>query len=459
LSRPRLLLGFYGDDFTGSTDVMEALALSGVKTRLFLVPPTPEQVARFSDLEAVGVAGLARSMSPAEMDGHLPPVFRSLSGLNPAIVHYKICTTFDSSPTVGSIGHATEIGSAVLPGPFVPLLVGAPVLGRYCVFGNLFARSGGDSDVFRLDRHPTMRHHPVTPMDEADLRLHLGKQTARPIRLFDARKYDLDVAAQGEALRSLVGTDAPILLFDVLSDSHLAPIGHHLWHSAGERPLFVVGSSGVEYALTAYWRQAGRLTAAPATAAAAPVDRLLTVSGSCSPVTARQIDRACAEGTVELPLTPEQLLGDGPRESRLGGIVDEAARLLSAGKSVLLHTCRGPDDPRVPEVAARLKQRASRGDPSRPGELLGTTLGWLLLQVLSRTGLRRAAVTGGDTSGYVAQAMGIESLSFVAKMAPGSPLCRIDAPHSPIDGIEMVFKGGQVGRDAFFHHVAQGFQD
>ncbi|HMB48390.1 MAG TPA: four-carbon acid sugar kinase family protein, partial [Afifellaceae bacterium] len=35
-----LLLAFYGDDFTGSADAMEALTINGVKTALFLGHPT-----------------------------------------------------------------------------------------------------------------------------------------------------------------------------------------------------------------------------------------------------------------------------------------------------------------------------------------------------------------------------------------------------------------------------------
>jgi uncharacterized protein YgbK (DUF1537 family) len=57
-----------------------------------------------------------------------------------------------------------------------PLVVGAPALGRYVVFGHLFARAG--DEIVRLDRHPTMRVHPSTPMHESDLRRHLGMQTA-----------------------------------------------------------------------------------------------------------------------------------------------------------------------------------------------------------------------------------------------------------------------------------------
>src|SRR3546814_4722054 len=74
-----------------------------------------------------------------------------------------------------------EIGARQFGG-VVPIVVGAPHLGRYVVFGNLFAVAGGD-EVFRIDRHPTMARHPVTPMHEADLRRHLAAQTDMPIAL------------------------------------------------------------------------------------------------------------------------------------------------------------------------------------------------------------------------------------------------------------------------------------
>ena len=138
----QLLLAFYGDDFTGSTDVMEALTRAGIRTVLFLESPSPEQLQHFEGLQALGVAGVSRTMSPAEMDTELYPVFQQLRALGTPIVHYKVCSTFDSSPSVGSIGHAIDLGQQIFKSPFVPLVVGAPVLGRYCVFGNLFARSG-----------------------------------------------------------------------------------------------------------------------------------------------------------------------------------------------------------------------------------------------------------------------------------------------------------------------------
>ena len=58
----RLLLSFYGDDFTGSADAMESLSLNGVRSVLFLSPPAPELLReKFADVEAVGVAGASRA--------------------------------------------------------------------------------------------------------------------------------------------------------------------------------------------------------------------------------------------------------------------------------------------------------------------------------------------------------------------------------------------------------------
>ena len=44
-----LVLSYYGDDFTGSTDVMESLTFAGVKTVLFMAPPSAEQIVQFEN--------------------------------------------------------------------------------------------------------------------------------------------------------------------------------------------------------------------------------------------------------------------------------------------------------------------------------------------------------------------------------------------------------------------------
>src|SRR3954451_12912248 len=97
-------LTFYGNDFTGSSGVMEVTAFAGLPTVLFLNPPTPERLSRFAGHRVIVIAGVARSQSPSWMDRHLPPVCELLRSMNAPVVHYKVCSTFDSAPHVGSIG-------------------------------------------------------------------------------------------------------------------------------------------------------------------------------------------------------------------------------------------------------------------------------------------------------------------------------------------------------------------
>jgi uncharacterized protein YgbK (DUF1537 family) len=426
-----LQLAFYGDDFTGSTDVLEALSLAGWKTLLFLEPPGPQELASFDGLDAIGIAGNSRSWPPETMELRLAPVFERIRALSPRMVHYKICSTFDSSPEVGSIGRALEIGRRVFGARLVPILAAAPILGRYCAFGHLFARSGLDSPVFRLDRHPTMSRHPVTPMRESDLLLHLSRQTSVAASLFDLSELNRPDVEQN--FRSRLASHDGALLFDLVDGHQLATIGNLLRLAAEEsRPLFLIGSSGIEYALTA--------------AAASPlsrpqpsrVDQMLVVSGSCSPVSDRQMTWAVENGYREIPLDPAALLTSG------GALAHEAAtealRLLDRGASVLLHTCRGPEDPRLASGKACL--RSAQGGEG--GEPLGEQLALLLHEILSRRPVPRVMVIGGDTSAYTGLRLGIRYLEFVAPIEPGGPLCRA-AGAGPADGASIVFKGGQVG--------------
>src|SRR5262245_8089662 len=182
-TRSELLLAFYGDDFTGSTDAMEALAVSGLRTVLFLSPPTPAFLrSKFPDLRCIGVAGTSRAMSPAEMDEQLDPVLCELWALGAPLTHYKVCSTFDSAPEIGSIGHVADlVRSKLTPGATISGFDGPPPPRRHTVFGNHFAAAG--DEIFRLDRHPTMSRHPTTPMHEADLRVHLSDQTRASVGL------------------------------------------------------------------------------------------------------------------------------------------------------------------------------------------------------------------------------------------------------------------------------------
>jgi uncharacterized protein YgbK (DUF1537 family) len=450
-------LAFYGDDFTGSTDALEVLALAGWRTALFLEPPSAARLAEYPELQAVGVAGRTRSLGPAAMEAELRPAFAALKALGALHVHYKVCSTFDSSPTLGSIGRAVDVGADVFRAPFVPLLVGAPALGRYCLFGNLFARMGIGSDgpIYRLDRHPSMSRHPVTPAHESDLRLHLGRQTAKRIGLFDVLQLRLPEAEAHAALRSAVEGGAEVVLFDLVYPEQLALVGALIDRWAGPgRPLFSVGSSGIEMALTAEASALGRVQPAGRWPESEPTGPILVGSGSCSPVTEEQIARAVAGGFAEVALdTAAVAAGESDRAERDASAAATAA--LKAGRSVIIHTSRGSADPRLGPTASVLARTGAGGDAGpASAEVLGHALGRALRAVIERTGVRRLVIAGGDTSSYAARALGVEAVEMTAPLTRGAPLCRVRAPGSPADGREVSFKGGQVGAPDFLLRAA-----
>lgn len=447
----KLLLAFYGDDFTGSTDAMEALALSGLRTVLFLAPPSPQLLRdKFPDLRCLGVAGTSRAMSPAEMDAEVEPVLRELWSIGVPVTHYKVCSTFDSSPQVGSIGHIADIAHrALVPGQVISILAGAPPLRRYTVFGNHFAAAG--DEIYRLDRHPTMSRHPSTPMHEADLRVHLSQQTKASIGLMNVVELAGDDAAVEARQAAKLKSKPDMLLYDALDDAHLRTVGRLLWQQGQRAPHFVIGSSGVEYALAAYWRASGligqqRATFPPIKA----VKQLLVMSGSASPMTAQQIEWAGQNGFDCIRVPTEALVRPQTAEKARKQLFQSGLDSISAGNSVLLYSAAGPDDPSIRATRDQLTADAGSGNTAR---VLGAEMGRMTRELLSRTGLRRLVIAGGDTSSYATQELKLYGLEMLAELTPGAPLCRAYSDDPQFDGLEIALKGGQMGKADYFGMV------
>ncbi|MEX0332597.1 MAG: four-carbon acid sugar kinase family protein [Puniceicoccaceae bacterium] len=455
-------LVFYGDDFTGSTDALELLHLAGIRTALFPNVPTKEQLAAFEDLEAFGIAGTTRTMGPDRMRETLEPVFDFIRSINPRHCHYKVCSTFDSSPETGNIGVAMRVGAACFKSKFVPVLIGVPDLGRYCIFGHLFARLGtGDiSPVYRLDRHPSMAHHPVTPARESDIRLRLKEQAGWETALFDIFHCRMERAQASEALATLLAdgyTEA--VLFDAFVESDLSIPGFLMEDNVPEEgTLFSVGSSAVEYALAHAWRDNRPTPPEPATAEGAYDEPILVLSGSCSPVTVNQIQEATKAGFAELALDTVGIFA-GNEEAVISNTVERINRMMRDKKSAILHTYSGPDDGRTRYTRAAIRKRFSeQAAGSEVPRILGTAMGSIAHQVIEQTGLERIVVAGGDTSGHVAAAMGIEAMTVSQPFVRGAPFCRIHAAGSKLDGKEINFKGGQIGTPDYFIKAASHSQ-
>ncbi|WP_417722124.1 four-carbon acid sugar kinase family protein [Salipiger sp.] len=439
------LVAWLGDDFTGSAAVMEALAFAGVPAVLFLDVPTPGQLAHFPEARGIGIATTARSHGPEWMEEHLPAPFEWLVGTGAKVVHYKVCSTFDSAPHVGSIGKAAEIGAPMIGGNWIPCLVAAPNMRRYQAFGNLFA--GAPQGTFRLDRHPVMARHPVTPMDEADLARHLARQTDRRTACLDIEALEGDPQA---ALAALIGEGAGIVTLDAMTARHMKINGGLIWN--GDERIFAIGSQGVEYALIAHWRAAGLLEAEDLTEGVGPVRRMLAVSGSVSPTTASQIDWAEANGFAPIDLDAAAVAcGDGRAED---AAIAAALAALGQGRDPLIHTARGPEDPAVERLRAAVQ--AVGVAPDEANARIGAALGRVLARLLRETGIRRAVISGGDTSGHASRQLGLYAFTALAPTIPGAALLQAHSEDKAFDGLQLALKGGQMGSADYFGWIKRG---
>lgn len=456
MKNDKLLLAYYGDDFTGSTDALEFLTLAGVKTVLFLRKPTQKDLDRFPNIQAIGLAGKSRSLSPSEMETELFPAFENLKSFEPAHFHYKVCSTFDSAPHVGNIGKAIEIGSEVFNQKTVLVSPSAPHLGRFCVFGNLFARMGtiGNGEIYRIDRHPSMGKHPVTPALEGDLTVHLAKQTEKSISLINLTTIEKGTSAVLEAVEN---NKAQILFFDGFNLDHLKTIGSVFNQLATDKTLFSVGSSGIEMALGLAWKQEKIIGNEIAFESAGEVSPILVLSGSCSPVTSSQIEYAMENGFLEIALE-SKAVDIQNQEAIIKRTVAQIVENFNQGKSTILHTSTGSNDPRIAETEAYFTSKGISNNEIQKqcSSVYGSVLGQITNQVLKVVKIKRILFAGGDTSSYAASELDILALEMIAPLAPGAPLCKAVSDNEWVNGIEMNFKGGQVGTADYFIKVLKG---
>ena len=425
------LVAWLGDDFTGGAAVAETLAFAGLPAAMFLEPPSPATLARFPGLRGIGIATTARAETPEWMDAHLPALYKALLATGARLIQYKACSTMDSAPHLGSLGRALELGLLATGETCAPILFASPEMGRFQAFGQLFA--AGPGGIHRIDRHPVMARHPVTPMDEADIARHLGGQTDLP--LAPLMRTDLSP----ESFERLAQEGVRGVPVDCAGRDDLPAVGRILW---GRR--FVLGSQGIESALIAHCRTEGWLPAeAPSRPLPARVDRIAVVAGSASAVTARQIAWAEAQGWPVISLDTTALFSPEASNS-IARVTESALGAVSSGRSPIVTALRGPDDPAL--RATRAAMAAAGVAPAEGETRIGEALGQVLAALAPH--VPRLLVAGGDTSGRVARALSLQALEPLAWIAHGASLLR----GHRLDGttIEIILKGGQMGPEDLF---------
>lgn len=402
---------FLGDDFTGASDTLATYAQRGWRTRLVL-----SEAGVDDDLDAVGLATDLRSVGPDRAAADVARLWPAIEKADPRVLHFKVCSTFDSSPQTGSIGAvARDLITRFCP-DVVAVIGGQPSLSRYCAFGNLFAK-GPDGLVHRIDRHPVMSRHPVTPMTDADLRQHLARQGLDDLAL-------LPVTALVDTEGAVTTLRAGPVLFDVMRPEDQQRISAILQRAGGRQLL--IGSSSVAEILA---NQTDR--SATSVPPGLPGSRNAVIfAGSRSENTQTQVARATRFETFAL--TPDALV------SAL--FVEEVAARVREGVPVLVHL--------VPDMEYGLGASA-----------LADASSAFVSNLLARADVGYLGLAGGDTSSRVCAALGFDALEFESALGSGVSVCIARHRKTSLDRMRILLKGGQMGApdlfDQFADHIAR----
>ena len=397
---------FLGDDFTGASDSLATYASKGWPARLVM-----NGNLRTEGIEALGLATDLRSLDPERARDEIARLWPWIAKADPRILHFKVCSTFDSSLSVGSIGGAVVDLIDRFEPDVVALIGGQPSLGRYCVFGNLFA-TGPDGKVHRIDRHPVMSRHPVTPMTEADLVRHLVAQGLSGLAPIPFTALE-DISMSVDALKK-----GPVL-FDVMTPRDQDLIAAAL-RAAGGRQLLIGASSVAELVADPSGNSGHEEAFAP------PISRNLVVfAGSRSVNTRIQIENARSYRKIEL--TPENLGADRS--------VEEAASVIEDGSPLLVHL--------LPDADYRLSPTA-----------LADASSLFMVKLLDRVEVGYLGLAGGDTSSRIATRLGFDALDFERSIDVGTCVCVARHGNPWRDRIRVMLKGGQMGKPDLFDHFA-----
>ena len=411
-----MILGCIADDFTGASDLANTLAKGGMATTQFVGIPGGDVAARCE----AGVVALKSRTIAAES-----AVRQSLAALDWLLAQgcrqilFKYCSTFDSTPQ-GNIGPVAEALLDRLGGIAVVCPV-FPATGRTLFEGHLFVNG-------QLLSETGMRNHPLTPMTDPDIRRWLRQQTRGDVGLVPYRVVREGVASIRKAFGKEQVAGRRLVVTDAVVDADLLTLGEAI---ADHR--LVSGGSGIAIGLPANFKAAGLLSGAGSTFAGQQ-GKAAAISGSCSVQSLAQVAEFSKEHPA-LALIPDDIMdGRMTVEVAFGWMMERIDAMPMAYSSA------------TPE---QVKEAQARHGREATSEAIEQFMGQLAVK-LAGAGIARLIVGGGETSGAIVTALGVEAFAIGPEIDPGVPALAVEGR-----ALTLALKSGNFGALDFYEKAAR----
>ena len=412
------IFGAIADDFTGATDLAGLLARSGAPVSLRIgVPERPAVNPAPFEVVALKI----RTNPVADATAQALSALAWLKAAGAKRFFWKYCSTFDSTPA-GNIGPVAEALMAELGAEQTIYCPAFPENGRSIYMGNLFV---GQQPL----AESPMKDHPLTPMRDSNLMRLLAPQVTAPVDLVSRLVVAKGAAAIGAALDGLSEKGARHVIMDAVAHDDLIAIAR-----ACQNMALITGGSALAMPLPDLYREQGLLEdAISGVSYAAPDGRALVLSGSCSAMTQAQV-KTYEKDNPSLQLDPLELVNDGVQPA-----LDWLAR--QDGEPLIYATA-------TPALVRNAQEVLGR---DKAGEIVEHALAKIAIHAKG-IGFARFVVAGGETSGAVTQAFGVDRLDVGPEIAPGVPWCFAQSGGTPV---ALALKSGNFGDEGFFRKALQ----
>ena len=409
------ILGCIADDFTGASDLAGLLARSGVQVSLRLgIPETPPQ--NTAPIEVIALK--CRTSLAEDAIQECMAAFDWLKQAGAERFYWKYCSTFDSTDK-GNIGPVAEALMEALETPQTIYCPAFPENGRSIFMGNLFVGE-------KLLHESPMKDHPLTPMRDSNLMRLLEKQVTTPVGLANRLTVAKGVTALKEQLIDLRTTGVAHVIVDAVADQDLNIIAE----ACRDMPL-ITGGSALAMPLPNLYKADGILAKdAPQMIIPKIDEAAIVLSGSCSAMTRKQV-AAFKPDHPSYQLSPLTLMANG---------ADEAIAWLKSQdmtKTPMIYATADPEDVQLAQDQLGVSQS---------GAIIESAMA-RLAETAFDLGYRRFVVAGGETSGAVAQALRISSVTIGPEITPGVPWVYAEKQGQPF---QLALKSGNFGQDNFF---------
>ncbi len=416
LSTARPLLGCIADDFTGATDLANMLVRGGMRTVQSIGIPGSE-VAAGLDADAIVIALKSRTTPTTDAVAESLAALNWLRAQGCEQIFFKYCSTFDST-AAGNIGPVSEALLKALNSDFTLACPAFPENGRTIFRGHLFVQD-------QLLNESGMQHHPLTPMTDANLVRVLQSQTTLEVGLI---RYD-SIAQGAEKVRETIAElrtqGIGMAIADALSDQDLYTLGT----ACSDLPL-LTGGSGLALGLPENFRRAGKLRDLDASSLPVVSGGEVVLAGSASVATNGQVAAWLESGRPALRIDPMALAAGEP-------VVAQALAFAKENQqTVLIYATSSPDEVKAVQQKLGVEQA---------GSLVERAFGEIAHGLL-QSGVRRFVIAGGETSGAVVQALGVQLLQIGAQIDPGVP-ATVSSTEEPL---ALALKSGNFGCREFF---------